>query len=148
MQNRYHFCRPDSTMSSKFHLDLMRRGFFNMLQMHANMPAYWYNIQHHSALGAQNLSSYLRLDDMEYMDVLLLLGLAKRHGKSIRIQHNEWTNLEGLLSSELSFDLKVTPYYHKECPRMLWVPLGGAHQTGIGYHLGNQPENIRMFGYL
>ena len=100
-------------MSSKYHLETMWLGFMNMLKMHADHQASWYNIQHISSQSSQNLSYYLRFKEHECNDVLLALGFAWLCSGKLQLQRNAWEQL--VVALDVECPILLENKVHKLC---------------------------------
>ena len=126
------------------HLTTLHTGFANMLRLHANRPACWYNVQHYPSTGARNLSSYLGLNQKDYVEVLLALKLAQKKGSNVIMCKDQWrhSTFGNCLGddNESLCNFEITTQYHKACPRMLWIKLGGEHDS-VKYCPRKQPAS-------
>ena len=133
-------------MSSKYHLETMRVGFMNMLKMHADRQASWYNIQHIPSQSSQNLSCYLGFNEDEYNEVLLALGFTRLRSGKVQLQRNSWEQLVASLNVE--FPVLLENKFHKKCRGMLWIRLGCVPKNGEVYKPGKEPSTVKKLTFL
>ena len=127
------------------HLATLQTSVANMLRLHANRPACWYNVQPFVSCGDSNLASYLGMNKDDYIEVLLALKLVKKRGRDIIMCEDQWWHTFAICLNDdhqppCKFEL--TRQCHKECRRMLWIKLGGEDDS-VKYCPRKQPANIK-----
>jgi hypothetical protein len=131
------------------HLTTLQIGVANMLRLHVNRPACWYNVQHYPSTGARNLSSYLGLNETDYVEVLLALKLVKKRGSEIRMCEDQWRHTFGNClgdDNESLCNFEIIRQSHNDCKRMPWIKLGGEYDS-VKYCPRKQPTNIKNWTF-